>query len=247
MAVPVGRVVLKSRGGRNYLADSFWSSRIAVALRILAVLVVLPLALLLVYALPFVHPVSMLMLKDYVLFEKVDRRWVSMDDIAPVLVHSVMMAEDGQFCSHHGVDWHQLGIVLDDAGEDGPSRGASTITMQVVKNLFLWNGRSFLRKGLEFPLALIADAMLSKRRIMEIYLNIAQWGPGIYGIEAAAQHYFQRPAARLNATQAAFLAVTLPNPVVRNPARPSRMMRVIARIVAGRAMRSGPYVTCLKG
>jgi monofunctional biosynthetic peptidoglycan transglycosylase len=186
------------------------------------------------------------MVKDYVLLRDVDRQWVSIEDVAPVLVNSVMMAEDGQFCSHGGVDWHQLSLVLDDAGEGGPSRGASTITMQTVKNLFLWNGRSYVRKGLEFPLALVADAVLSKKRIMEIYLNIAEWGPGIYGIEAAAQHYFNRPASRLTAQQAALLAVTLPNPALRNPAKPTRNMQRISRIVAGRASRAGPYVTCVR-
>jgi monofunctional biosynthetic peptidoglycan transglycosylase len=245
-AVDVAKVILKSKNGRSYLADPVWGRRIILAFRVLLVLAVLPLFLLLVYSIPFVRPVSMLMVKDYVLFQNVDRRWVSIDDISPNVINAVMMAEDGQFCSHGGVDWHQLSIVLDDAGEGGPSRGASTITMQTVKNLFLWNGRSFIRKGLEFPLALAADAILSKRRIMEIYLNIAEWGPGIYGIEAAAQHYFKRPAAKLNAQQAALLAVTLPNPALRNPAKPTRNMQRIARIVAGRAVRSGPYVTCVQ-
>lgn len=243
-AVDVAKIIIKSKNGRNYLADPVWGRRIVLAFRFLVVLAVLPLFLLLVYSVPFVRPVSMLMVKDYVLLQDVDRRWVSIDDISPQLINSVMMAEDGQFCSHGGVDWHQLSIVLDDEG--GPSRGASTITMQTVKNLFLWNGRSFIRKGLEFPLALAADAILSKRRIMEIYLNIAEWGPGIYGIEAAAQHYFKRPAAKLNAQQAALLAVTLPNPALRNPAKPTRNMQRIARIVAGRAVRSGPYVTCVE-
>ncbi|MDH7788471.1 monofunctional biosynthetic peptidoglycan transglycosylase [Ochrobactrum sp. 19YEA23] len=245
-AVGVAKIILKSKNGRNYLADPVWGRRIVLAFRVLLVLAVLPLFLLLVYSIPFVRPVSMLMVKDYVLLQNVDRRWVSIDDISPNVINAVMMAEDGQFCSHGGVDWHQLSIVLDDAGEGGPSRGASTITMQTVKNLFLWNGRSFIRKGLEFPLALAADAILSKRRIMEIYLNIAEWGPGIYGIEAAAQHYFKRPAAKLNAQQAALLAVTLPNPALRNPAKPTRNMQRIARIVAGRAVRSGPYVTCVQ-
>ena len=245
-AVDVAKIIIKSKNGRNYLADPVWGRRIVLAFRLLLVLAVLPLFLLLVYSIPFVRPVSMLMVKDYVLLQDVERRWVSIDDISPQLINSVMMAEDGQFCSHGGVDWHQLSIVLDDAGDGGPSRGASTITMQTVKNLFLWNGRSFIRKGLEFPLALAADAILSKRRIMEIYLNIAEWGPGIYGIEAAAQHYFKRPAAKLNAQQAALLAVTLPNPALRNPAKPTRNMQRIARIVAGRAIRSGPYVTCVQ-
>lgn len=145
-------------------------------LKILLALAVLPLFLILLYSVPFVRPISTLMVKDYVLLRDVDRQWVSIEDVAPVLVNSVMMAEDGQFCSHGGVDWHQLSLVLDNSGEGGLSRGASTITMQTVKNLFLWNGRSYVRKGLEFPLAIAADAVLSKRRIMEIYLNIAEWG-----------------------------------------------------------------------
>lgn len=146
----MAKIIIKSKDGRNYLADPVWGARVALALKILVILAVLPIFLLLVYSLPFVRPISTLMVKDYVLLQDVDRRWVSIDDIAPVLVNSVMMAEDGQFCSHGGVDWHQLGLVLDDAGEGGPSRGASTITMQTMKNLFLWNGRSYVRKGLEF-------------------------------------------------------------------------------------------------
>ncbi len=175
-AVNVAKIIIKSKDGRNYLADPVWGGRIALMLKILVVLAVLPLFLLLVYSVPFVRPVSTLMAADFVLLRDVDRRWVSIDDVSPVLVNSVMMAEDGQFCSHGGVDWHQLSLVLDDAGEGGPSRGASTITMQTVKNLFLWNGRSYVRKGLEFPLAMVADGLLSKKRIMEIYLNIAEWG-----------------------------------------------------------------------
>lgn len=240
----VAKIILRSKDGSNYLADPVWGGRIALMLKILIGLAVLPLFLILVYSIPFVRPISTLMVKDYVLLRDVDRQWVSIDDVAPVLVNSVMMAEDGQFCSHGGVDWHQLSLVLDSDG--APSRGASTITMQTVKNLFLWNGRSYVRKGLEFPLALVADAVLSKRRIMEIYLNIAEWGPGIYGIEAAAQHYFKRPASRLNAQQSALLAVTLPNPALRNPAKPTRNMQRISRIVAGRASRAGPYVTCVQ-
>ncbi len=245
-AVDVARVIIKSKDGRGYLADSYgWTWR-GFAFKLLLTLIVLPFFLLLVYSLPFMRPISTLMVADYVLLEDVDRRWVGIDEMAPVLVNSVMMAEDGQFCSHGGVDWHQISIVLDGVGDGGPSRGASTITMQTVKNLFLWNGRSYVRKGLEFPLALAADAMLSKRRIMEIYLNIAEWGPGIYGVEAAAQHYFNRSAANLNARQAALLAVTLPNPALRNPAKPTRNLNRLSRIVAGRAARAGAYVTCLR-
>ncbi len=119
----MAKIIIKSKDGRNYLADPVWGARVALALKILVILAVLPIFLLLVYSLPFVRPISTLMVKDYVLLQDVDRQWVSIDDIAPVLVNSVMMAEDGQFCSHGGVDWHQLGLVLDDAGEGGPSRG----------------------------------------------------------------------------------------------------------------------------
>ncbi len=155
------------------------------------------------------------------------------------------MSEDGQYCQHNGVDWQALNTVIDDAIDGEKTRGASTITMQTVKNLFLWNSRSFIRKGLEIPLALYVDAIWSKRRQMEIYLNIAEWGPGIYGIEAAAQYHFKRPASRLNRAQSALLAVTLPNPELRNPQKPSRRMKVLARINRARAQVSGAYVRCL--
>lgn len=212
--------------------------------RFLSLLVIAPFALLLLYKLPFVHPVSTLMIRDLVTLQGYDRVWVPLDDIAPVLVHSVMMSEDGQFCSHNGIDWHQLKLVLNTEGE--PSRGASTIPMQTVKNLFLWNGRSYVRKALEFPLAQGASLILSKRRIMEIYLNIVEWGDGIYGIEAASRHYFKRPASKLTARQAAYLAATLPNPILRNAAKPSRGMVRIARIIERRAQNSGAYIGCLQ-
>jgi monofunctional biosynthetic peptidoglycan transglycosylase len=153
----------------------------------LIVLALLPYVLILVYRLDFVRPVSTLMLWDLVTRGGYERQWVEFEDISPVLVQSVMMSEDGQFCSHRGVDWVQMNSVLKDALEGESTRGASTIPMQTVKNLFLWNGRSFLRKGLELPLAMAADFAWSKKRLMEIYLNIAEWGPGIYGVEAAAR------------------------------------------------------------
>src|SRR6185295_15301036 len=108
----------------------------------------------------------------------------------------------------------------------GPNRGASTVSMQVVKNLFLWKSRSYVRKALEIPLALYADLVWSKRRTMEIYLNVVELGPGIFGAEAAAQAYFHRPAKELTAGQAALLVAALPNPVERNPAKPDRLLRV---------------------
>jgi len=210
------------------------------------VLIMLPIVLLSLYRLPFVHPVSTLMVKDLVTFSGYDRRWVPLDEIAPVLVNSVMMSEDARFCFHSGVDWEALNSVVSDAIDGEQTRGASTITMQTAKNLFLWTSRSFIRKGLEVPLAMLTDLILPKRRLMEIYLNIAEWGPGIYGIEAAAQHHFKTSAAKLSPRQAAYLAVTLPNPIVRNPAKPGRGMQTLARINERRARAAGAYSACVR-
>lgn len=208
-------------------------------------LVLLPGLLTFVYFPSFVHPVSTLMIKDLATFSGYDRRWVPLDDVAPVLVHSVMMSEDGQFCSHYGIDLGELNAVIDDAMAGEPTRGASTIPMQTVKNLYLWHGRSLLRKVLELPLAVYFDLIMPKQRIMEIYLNIAEWGPNIYGIEAAAQHHFGKPAKALSRRQAALLAVTLPNPAKRNPAKPSAGMRRLAAVIEKRAAAAGDYVGCV--
>ncbi len=125
----------------------------------------------------------------------VTRHWQPLDDIAPTLVRAVIASEDQRFCQHSGVDFGALAEVLDDP--DGPSRGASTINMQLVKNVYLWPGRSYIRKGLEIPLALVVDLAWGKRRVMEVYLNVAEWGDGLFGIEAAARHHIQTrmPAA----------------------------------------------------
>ena len=209
-------------------------------------LALVPVVLTILYIPPFVHPVSTLMLKDLATFSGYDRRWVSIDDVAPVLAHSVIMSEDGQFCFHHGVDLAELKGVVDDALQGEATRGASTITMQAVKNLFLWSRPlSSLRKLIELPLAVYVDAVLSKRRIMEIYLNVAEWGPGIYGIEAAAQYRFGISAKKLSRRQAALLAVSLPNPIARNPAKPGKGLTRLASLIERRAMRSGAYVGCL--
>lgn len=211
----------------------------------LIALAVLPYLLIVVYAVPFTRPVSTLMLADLLLFRGYDRQWVDFDDISPHLVRSVMMSEDGQFCAHGGVDWGQMRLVVQDALDGEATRGASTIPMQTAKNLFLWNSRSFIRKGLELPLALVADFIWSKRRMMEIYLNVAEWGPGIYGAEAAARHHFGVSAAKLSRQQAALLAVALPNPIDRVAAKPSRGMRRLAAVVDRRARNSGDYIKCL--
>ncbi len=228
----------RSRGGAGR-----WLRR---AVIVAGLLVFLPAALTLAYYPSFVHPVSTLMLKDLATFNGYDRRWTPIDDVAPVLAHSVLMSEDGQFCAHRGIDLGELKAVIDDALAGEATRGASTIPMQTVKNLFLWQGRSFLRKILEAPLAVYFDFVLPKRRIMEIYLNIVEWGPGIYGVEAAAQHHFGIGAKDLSRRQAALLTVSLPNPIERNPAKPSRNLQRLAGLIEKRASRAGGYVGCLR-
>ena len=205
------------------------------------ILVATPLVLTALYKV--VPPVSTLMIYTRIADGPIERQWVPFDDISRSLVASVVMSEDGRYCSHHGVDWRELDIAI--ANLDERPRGASTITMQTVKNLFLWTSRSYVRKAIEIPLALYADAVLGKRRLMEIYLNIAEFGPGIFGAEAAAQHFFGRSAKDLSQTQSALLTAALPNPSARDPANPDPSLRQRARVIAGEARIAGAYIDCL--
>lgn len=216
-----------------------------ILLRVVLALVLLPPLLTIVYAVA--PPVSTLMLARYAQGLWVDRTYVRLEDIAPALVRSVVASEDGRFCDHGGVDWQALDKQIDALGEGDDVRGASTITMQVAKNLFLWNGRSYVRKGMELPLALMLDAMLSKRRILEIYLNVAEWGEGVFGAEAASQAWFGKPASELSRNEAARLATALPNPLARNPANPKPGHARLARINRGRALGMDPHLDCLPG
>lgn len=193
----------------------------------------------------FAPPVSTLMLARYVTFRSVERTYVPLERISPHLKAAVIMSEDGQFCRHNGVDWASLRQVMREADADGPSRGASTIPMQTAKNLFLVPWRLSLRKVFEFPLALTLDALWPKRRILEVYLNIAEWGPGLFGAEAAAKRYFGKSAAQLTPREAALLAASLPNPLLRNPAKPHRRHAMLAGIVQNRAAHAGPWLDCL--
>ncbi|MCJ8144920.1 biosynthetic peptidoglycan transglycosylase [Ancylobacter sp. A5.8] len=221
----------------RWLKRAFW-----------AVLIVVAIPLLLGLAYNVVPPASTLMLWRWATLQPVTRDWVPLDDIAPALVRSVLASEDARFCSHRGVDLVELRNVMDDAGDGEPSRGASTITMQVAKNLFLWNGRSFIRKGLELPLALYLDAVMPKRRVIEIYLNIAEWGPdGEFGAEAGAQRAFGRPARELTGRQAALMAVVLPNPHRRSAAKPGPGVSRLAGRLQARLPREGAELTACLG
>jgi monofunctional biosynthetic peptidoglycan transglycosylase len=154
-------------------------------------------------------PISSLMLGQWLAGEAITQRWVPLGRISPNLHLATIMSEDGRFCRHRGVDWDELNEAIESA-RDGVPRGGSTITMQVVKNLFLWPSKSYVRKAIEIPLTYVVEAAWSKRRILEIYLNIAEWGPGVFGAEAAARFHFRKPASQLSPREAALLAVSLP-------------------------------------
>lgn len=205
-----------------------------------------PIVMTLVYAvLP--PPVSNVMLLRLFSGNGIHKTWVSLDAMSPHLAKAVITSEDARFCEHHGVDWVEFGGVINDAidKEEGPSRGASTIPMQTAKNLFLWDRRFGVRKLFELPLAMWMDLVWSKRRMIEIYLNIVEWGPGIYGAEAAAQHHFKKSAAKLSRKEAALLAAVLPNPIKRKAGKPSRGVSAIANRILIRMNGMGPYLTCL--
>ena len=182
------------------------------------------------------HPVSTLMAWRWLTGAPVSRQWVGFSAISPSLPRSVVASEDAKFCSHHGVDWGALRDVIDDAEEGEVARGGSTITQQVAKNLFLWPGRSIVRKALELPLALWIDWVLPKQRILEIYLNVAELGPsGQFGAEAGANYAFGHPASSLSPREAALLAAILPNPVKRSARNPGPGVRRLAGTYMARA------------
>ena len=192
------------------------------------------------------HPVSALMAWRWLTGAPVSRQWIDFGMISPSLPRSVVASEDAKFCNHHGIDWDALREVIDDAEDGEAARGGSTITQQVVKNLFLWPLPGPIRKLLEFPLAMWIDAMLPKQRILEIYLNIAELGPsGQFGAEAGSAYAFGRPASSLSPREAALLAAILPNPVRRSARRPGPGVRRLAGIYQARAQGESAYATCI--
>src|ERR1700694_4449541 len=219
---------------------------------LLACLLLLPYGLTPLYWI--VRPISTPMLWRWARGERVERIWVPLETISPALPLAVLIAEDARFCQHAGVDWQGVQAAIEDA-EDGEVRGASGIPQQVAKNLFLWPGRSYVRKALEGPLAYWIDFVLGKRRTLEIYLNIAEWGPnGEFGAEAGARRAFGRSARELTLQQAALLAAILPHSLRRRAApdpphprppppgapAPRRTLRVArAALAAGRSMCAG--------
>jgi monofunctional glycosyltransferase len=182
------------------------------------------------------HPVSSLMAWRWMTGAPVSRQWADFTAISPSLPRSVVGSEDAKFCAHHGVDWGALQDAIDDHEEGEMSGGGSTITQQVAKNLFLWPGRSVVRKALEIPLAMWIDLVLPKQRILEIYLNIAELGPSSqFGAEAGSNYAFGHSAATLSPREAALLAAILPNPVRRSARIPGPGVRRLAGTYMARA------------
>jgi monofunctional biosynthetic peptidoglycan transglycosylase len=199
--------------------------------RVLCAGFVLSIALILLFAI--VNPrTTIYMSQESRRLGDVDYEWVSIEEIAPVVARSVVAAEDANFCQHWGFDLKAIKVAIAAGGHTG----ASTISQQTVKNVFLWQGRTFTRKGMEALITPLVEAVWSKRRIVEIYLNVAEFDEGVFGVEAAALHYFGVGSEALSATQAARLAAILPSPKARSASRPSNSVRKRTRqIIDGAA------------
>ncbi len=195
----------------------------------------------------FDPPLSSLMLRHALSGRGADYEWRDLGRISPNLVKQVIAAEDGRYCQHWGVDWGALDKAADAFAGGRPKGGGSTISMQTAKNLFLWNKPAFLRKPFELPLATYMDFMLGKRRLMEIYLNIVEWAPGVYGAEAAARHHFGKSAEELTPQEAAQLAAALPNPKRRNAGRPGPRVFALAERLRARAASERNVAYCVLG
>ena len=177
-------------------------------------------------------PTTFYMLQESRRLGGVDHQWVPMEEIAPVMARAAVAAEDANFCMHWGLDI----VAIRKAIDEGGTRGASTISQQTVKNVYLWHGRSWVRKVMEAAMTPLVEALWSKRRILEVYLNVAEFDEGVFGVDAAAQHYFGVLPSQLNTTQAARLAAILPNPKQRSASRPSNQtVRRAAQIMDGAA------------
>lgn len=232
-------VAVKTRkpGGQRHRRS--WTARIAGGLALLmAGWLAITATLVLAYAVlppPWTPLMGIRTIQRQVPLFGVEYDWVPLEEISPHLVRAVIASEDARFCEHNGFDWIELERAWQAHSERGRRlRGASTISMQTAKNLFLWPGRSWLRKGLEAWFTVLIEAFWSKERIIEVYLNVAEMGPGIWGAEAAAQHWFDRPAREMEPVEAARLAVILPSPRNREPAHASEIVRRLGDVVLSR-------------
>jgi monofunctional biosynthetic peptidoglycan transglycosylase len=218
-----------------------WLWRIARVFVVLAALVLLS-----IVVFRFVNPpITPVMLVERLKGSAIRHDWVPLERMSAQLPLAAIASEDGRFCAHWGVDWGAVRDAIDEGGGFGAFRGASTISMQTAKNLYLWSGRSYVRKALEVPLAYLMSALWPKARMMEVYLNVAQFGPGIFGAEAASRYYFRKSAADLARHEAILLVAALPNPRFRNPSKPSRRMLLVAKAVERRLPIMAPRSGCV--
>lgn len=207
-------------------------ARLVVA--VLGLVVGVPLALTLLFR--FVPPpVTPLMVIRAIQGHGLAKDWRPLAEISPYLRRSVIAAEDAKFCTHHGFDVDAIANAIDNYGDGDKVLGASTISMQTAKNVFLWPGRTFLRKGAEAYLTVFLEALWPKRRILEVYLNIVEFGPGVYGAEAASRQFFGKPSAALSAREAALLTAVLPAPLRRSVTKPSAYVSQRVRLIRARA------------
>lgn len=192
---------------------------------------------------PLATPLMLLRLFDGV---GISKDWEPAEDISRHLPLAIVAAEDNRFCEHRGFDVEAIQKALEEAREGGRMRGASTISMQTAKNLYLWPGRNFVRKGLEAYLTLYIEALWPKSRIIEVYMNIAEWAPGVYGAEAAARHHFGKSAADLTSREAALLAAVLPNPREWSAGKPGNYVAGRASTIQRRVNQLGPLLDCVR-
>ena len=212
----------------------------------LVVLAALPIGGVLIHAIA-PPPITLLMAREFVAGNGLDYRWRSLDQISPNLVASAIAAEDARFCIHSGFDMEAIQKALADNERGRKVRGGSTISQQTAKNVFLWPGRDWIRKGLEAGYTLMIETVWSKRRIMEVYLNVAEMGPGVYGAEAAARHWFGKSAADLTPREAARIAAILPSPRRYNAGSPGPYVRRRASRVqaSARVVRNEGLASCV--
>ncbi len=191
---------------------------------ILLILIAVPVVGVLLFAVVPPTP-TILMLQQAAKGQGLDYRWRGLNDISPHLVNAAIAAEDARFCSHHGFDMEAIEKALDHNAEGGRIRGGSTISQQTAKNVFLWPSRDWIRKGLEAGYTVMIETVWSKRRIMEVYLNVVEWAPGVYGAQAASRRWFGKDADELTAREAARLAAILPSPRRYKAASPGPYVR----------------------
>lgn len=231
---------------RDPFAPSPWRRLIRIAVVLVLLVVLVPPALVYIYR-DYAPPVTLLMLVRMLEGEGMKRDWVPLSRISRHMPAAVIALEDNTFCSHDGFDWAAIfDAAADRARGAGKVRGGSTITQQTAKNVFLWPSRTYVRKGLEVPFSWMIEEVWGKRRIMEVYLNVIEWGPGIYGVEAASRHYFKKSSRHLTRYQAALLAAILPNPRRWSARYPTNRIKSRAGTGSYRMKRMGKLTRCVR-